>query len=190
VTYAASVFTSVASPPSTLELPRPCWQFYHALDGETPVHAIQKRFHLSPEETASVIRMLRDHGLIEPATETYEAFREDTSQEDASSSPASEDTPASNAKTKLHGDGAPTRTALHGPRLWEWLRERTDNVKDYKNAKAFIMMEAGDALAKTGVATPSDFDEKERFEGEDVVQALEQAVEQNLDASIPERCYC
>lgn len=78
---------------------------------------------------------------------------------------------------------------LHFPTLWTWLEAHASNVKDYKNTQAFILMEASDALASIGVSTLDDLKSIERCGDPDVLDALESAVENNLNESIPKKCY-
>jgi chemotaxis protein histidine kinase CheA len=73
--------------------------------------------------------------------------------------------------------------------LWTWLEESVDNVKDYKNTQAFILMEASGPLSEIGVETMEDLQALKTCDDPDVVEALEQAVESNVNERIPQTCY-
>jgi hypothetical protein len=79
--------------------------------------------------------------------------------------------------------------ALDLPSFWEWLKSKSGNVKNYKNTQAFILMEASTALASIGITSMDELEAMERCDDPDVVAALESAVENNLNESIPESCY-
>lgn len=88
---------------------------------------------------------------------------------------------------------APTQTqdapVLHLPSLWEWMETLSGNVKHYKNTQAFILMEASGALDDIGVESMDDLEALDVIRDRDVMAALENAVENNLNESIPESCY-
>jgi hypothetical protein len=73
--------------------------------------------------------------------------------------------------------------------FWDWLESKSGNVKNYKNTQAFILMEASTALAAIGVTSMDELEAMEQCDDPDVVAALEAAVENNLNESIPESCY-
>lgn len=79
--------------------------------------------------------------------------------------------------------------ALDLASFWEWLESKSGNVKNYKNTQAFILMEASTALAGIGVTSMDELEAMEQCDDPDVVAALESAVENNLNESIPESCY-
>jgi len=130
---------------------------------------------------------------------TYEAYRERRSgaREAPSSSGEVQAQPNENGRAEAPpGAGATARdastdeeVALHLPTLWTWLEEATDNVKSYKNTQAFVLMEASDALQAIGVSTLEDLRALEQCSEPAVVRSLEAAIENNVDESIPPRCY-
>mgnify|MGYP006268364727 CR=1 FL=1 len=187
--YAGSIFTATDAPPSGLRLPRLCWQWYDALDGQKSAQAIATALGMSADDLAYAIRTLRQHGLIEETVETYVSFR--TAQADAEASETASEAEALRAVLDAapQGDGAPQPRVLHMPSLWTWLKEHADNVKAYKNLRAFILMEAGEALATAGAHNEADIDSVVRVTTPSVVEALERAVERNADAAIPDHCY-
>ncbi len=83
-------------------------------------------------------------------------------------------------------DAAPD---LHLPSFWAWLEEHAPNVKEYKNTQAFILMETSGPLSRIGIDSMDDLQELERCDDPEVVEALEAAVENNLNESIPSSCY-
>jgi len=78
---------------------------------------------------------------------------------------------------------------LHLPSFWAWLEEHAPNVKEYKNTQAFILMETSRPLSRIGIDSMDDLQELERCDDPEVVEALEAAVENNLNESIPSSCY-
>lgn len=78
---------------------------------------------------------------------------------------------------------------LHLPSLWEWMESLSGNVKHYKNTQAFILMEASGALDDIGVESMDDLEALDVIRDPNVMEALENAVENNLNESIPESCY-
>lgn len=79
--------------------------------------------------------------------------------------------------------------ALHLPSFWTWLESKSGNVKNYKNTQAFILMEASSALAAIGVESMDELEAMEQCDDPDVLAALEAAVENNINETIPESCY-
>jgi len=78
---------------------------------------------------------------------------------------------------------------LHLPSFWAWLEEHAPNAKEYKNTQAFILMETSGPLSRIGIDSMDDLQELERCDDPEVVEALEAAVENNLNESIPSSCY-
>jgi hypothetical protein len=196
--YAGSVFVRRPdAPPADLRLPRRCWRFYHALDGHTPAAALADRLHLSEADMAVVVETLRRHDLIAEPVETYAAFR--AAQADVPSAAPSDDvahvseTLADESHAAAQGDGAPTHgaddRALDLPALWSWLKDRADNVKDYKNKQTFVLVEAGDALAAAGIYETDDLEARETLNEPEAVRALERAIERNFQTPVPAHCY-
>jgi len=74
-------------------------------------------------------------------------------------------------------------------RFWEWLEGKSKNVKNYKNTQAFILMEASGALSSIGVESMDALEAMEECDAPNVIEALEQAVENNMNETIPESCY-
>ena len=79
--------------------------------------------------------------------------------------------------------------ALHLPSFWEWLESKSANVKKYKNNQAFILMEALTALAAIGVESMDELEAMEQCDDPSVMAALEAAVENTINETIPESCY-
>lgn len=73
--------------------------------------------------------------------------------------------------------------------FWKWLEGKSGNVKNYKNTQAFILMEASGALSSIGVESMDALEAMEECGDPDVIEALEQAVENNMNETIPESCY-
>jgi len=74
-------------------------------------------------------------------------------------------------------------------RFWEWLEGKSGNVKNYKNTQAFILMEASGALSSIGVESMDALEAMEECDAPNVIEALEQAVDNNMNETIPESCY-
>jgi hypothetical protein len=169
------------------------------------MHVIARRFGLSADELAHVVRTLRQHDLIYEPVETFAAYQDVAPHLHAEASAPSSEHPSADAASDaasgarslaqgatLSGDGAataPEHAALHLPSLWAWLEEEAENAKDYVNTQAFILVEVGDALARLGVHDVTDLDEYERVDDPELVEAMERAVERNLQTSIPDHCY-
>lgn len=208
--FAGTVFVRQRTPAPDLTLPRSCWAVYDRLDGETAIGRIADALGLSDAETFSVVRQLQRRDLIEEPVLSYPAYREQTDAETAAEGSASSSgSPesaggAEQAVSGVGGDGVrsttsspaasageqrPNEAALHFPTLWDWLEEATDSVKSYKNTQAFVLLEAADALNAIGVSNMGDLENVERCGKPSVVEALETAVQENVDERIPERCY-
>ncbi|PEN13841.1 hypothetical protein CRI94_07200 [Longibacter salinarum] len=229
--FSGTIFSRKSDPPSSLQLPRSCWAFYHEVDGETSTSDIASDLGLSESETFSAVRLLQSHDLIAEDVVTYDAFRPQAATSEPPS-PSSSDGPSA---TETGGDGVesdgvesgqprredvtsadsqhetgsfdrfdtssidlsedrvPTQTRpapeLHLRALWKWMEDLSENVKNYKNTQAFILMEASGALASIGVESMDDLEALEVIKDPEVMEALETAVENNLNESIPESCY-
>jgi transposase-like protein len=201
--FSGTVFVRQREPDSDLQLPRSCWAVYDRLDGDTAIGEIADTLGLSESETFAVVRQLQQRDLIEEQILSYPAYkrREDAEaprqqgDEDASSVPevagdgarsSSMNGTASTTEDETTDEGT---NAIHLPSLWDWLEEATDNVKAYKNTQAFVLMEASDALESVGVGNMEDLEDMERCSDPEVIQALETAIENNVNERIPERCY-
>lgn len=107
----------------------------------------------------------------------------------SASASASESTEASARPDEGYGTRIQQAPTINLNALWTWLEESVDNVKDYKNTQAFILMEASGPLSQIGVETMEDLQAMQTCDDPDVVEALEQAVESNVNERIPETCY-
>ncbi len=99
------------------------------------------------------------------------------------------DTPSFASRSGSKDTQTQSVPALDFPRFWEWLESKSGNVKNYKNTQAFILMEASTALAGIGVMSMDELEAMEQCDDPDVVAALESAVENNINETIPESCY-
>lgn len=197
--FSGTVFVRQREPDSNLKLPHSCWAVFDRLDGGTSIGEIADTLGLSQSETFAVVRQLQQRDLIEEPTMTYSAFKQQDSDQELGTD-AEED----QSLPEMSGDGAggmggsastddePPENApevLHLPTLWDWLEETADNVKAYKNTQAFVLMEASDALEAVGVGNMEDLEDMEECSDPEVIDALETAIENNVDEHIPEKCY-
>lgn len=200
--FSGTIFVRQREPDPHLQLPRSCWEVYDRLDGETAIGDIADVLSLSDAETFAAVRQLQQWDLIEEPILSYPTYKGRDSVETSD-----EATPKTmeSSMPEVSGDGARSRSsngatsassgdesdgdAIHLPTLWAWLKEATDNVKSYKNTQAFVLMEASDALASIGVANMDELEEMERCNDTEVIQALETAIENNVNEEIPEECY-
>jgi transposase-like protein len=202
--FSGTVFVRQREPDPNLKLPRSCWAVYDRLDGEKSIGQVAEALGLSEAETFAVVRQLQQQDLIEEPMLSYPAYQErETGEGRQTSTEATE-----RSVPEVSGDGArsgsangtpsaaavdgPTdgeAEAIHLPTLWDWLEEATDNVKSYKNTQAFVLMEASDALESIGVSNMEDLEDMEQCSDPSVVEALETAIQNNVDEHIPEQCY-
>ena len=198
--YSGTVFTQERTPASDLQLPQTCWAFFDRVDGTTSARSIAEALHLSDAELFAVVQQLRCHDLIGEAVTTYEAYRAssaDAAEGDAASRRSADHAANAAASGQTGESGAyelemttqELNRTLHVPRLWSWLKSTADNVKDYKNVQAFILMEASDALESIGVEDMEDLTQLDRCSDPDVIRAFEKAVVNNANERIPEQCY-
>lgn len=188
-------------PDPDLTLPRSCWAVYDRLDGETTIGQIADTLGLSAAETFAAVRQLQQRDLIEEPVLSYPAYQERDQDDEASDAGEEASVPRTSGegarsstvngtRSATTGDGAIDEgEAIHLPTLWNWLEDATDNVKAYKNTQAFVLMEASDALESVGVGNMEDLEEMERCSDPEVIQALETAIENNVNERIPEQCY-
>lgn len=190
--FSGTIFVCQRQPDPSVQLPRSCWAVYERLDGKTPIGQIADALNLSEAETFAAIRQLQTRELIEESVLSYPAYMERSTgaPANARSMPTNgtHATPASDQPSVPSGEDEADR-ALHLPTLWDWLGEKTDDVKSYKNTQAFVLMEAADALEAIGVGSMEDVEEVEHCRNAQVVRALETAVKNNVGESIPPRCY-
>ena len=197
--FSGTVFVRRREPDPDLMLPRSCWAVYDRLDGETSIGQIADTLGLSAPEIFAVVRQLQQRDLIEEPTITYAAYKQQEGSDDQNTE--GEET-SSLADASRNGVGSRNGTAsaaeettddetdvIHLPTLWDWLEETTDNVKSYKNTQAFILMEASEALESIGVGNMDELEDLEQCSNPDVVEALEEAIENNVNEHIPDQCY-
>ena len=203
--FSGTIFVRQREPDPSLQLPRSCWDVFDRLDGETAIGEIADTIGLSDVETFAVVRQLQQWDLIEEPTLSYPTYKgrgsEDAVTGDSETSPRpsmpdpsgdgarAHTTNGTTASAAKAAGGDPETNAIHLPTLWDWLKDATDNVKSYKNTQAFVLMEASDALASIGVANMDELEEMERCSDREVIEALEAAVENNVNEQIPDDCY-
>jgi DNA-binding Lrp family transcriptional regulator len=205
--FSGTLFARGREPDSNVQLSRTCWAFYDRVDGATPVAAIADALQLSEAETFAAIQQLRAHDLIRETTLTYDAYRAERGDAPALDT-SSRDEPSRDTSSRdgSSRDGQPgdgqddayeldlstqelEQRTLHVPSLWSWLQSTADNVKDYKNIQAFVLMEASDALSGIGVESLDDLERLERCDDPAVIRAFEEAVANNANERIPDQCY-
>lgn len=113
----------------------------------------------------------------------------DSGPETGSYSTQSIDTPAFASGSGSSDTQTQSVPALDLSAFWEWLESKSGNVKNYKNTQAFILMEASSALAAIGVTSMDELEAMEECDDPGVVAALESAVENNINETIPKSCY-
>jgi len=203
--FSGTVFVRQREPDSELKLPRSCWAVYDRLDGDTSIGQVADTVGLSEAETFAVVRQLQQRDLIEEPMLSYPAYKARGEDEEQRKVEKQDQDKAEQPLPEMAGDGAASvngtasaadereakeaSEVIHLPTLWKWLEETTDNVKAYKNTQAFVLMEASDALEAVGVGNMEDLEEMERCSDPEVIQALETAIENNVNEHIPEQCY-
>jgi len=198
--FSGTVFVQRREPDPELKLPRSCWAVYDRLDGTTGIGEIADALGLSQPEVFATVRQLQQRDLIEEPTISYSAYQAGATDEERDQDSADNN----QSLPEMSGDGAgevnrsaadtdeesaESDQSLHFPTLWNWLEETTDNVKAYKNTQAFVLMEASDALEAVGVGNMEDLEELDHCSDPEVIQALETAIENNVNERIPDRCY-
>lgn len=117
------------------------------------------------------------------------------SSESTSSEPASSDTSTSDGLTTAElnvediTEEVLDQRTLHVPSFLSWLRETMSNEKDFRNVKAFVLMEASDVLGRHDITDVDDLEAVDHFDDPDAILALEKAVRNNVHERIPETCY-
>lgn len=202
--FDGAVYERTRKPSPQLKLPPVCWAVYERLDGTTSVGAVAEALGVELEAVETAVRRLQQQNLVAEPVVSYAEYQEwksegrsaaeagNGAQEPAGASAETANGETANRQASASGteqeDGTEPRR-LHLPTLWEWIGETTGNVKSYKNTQAFVLMESSDALESVGVSDLNDLKELEWCRTPEVVDALERAVENNVGASIPDRCY-
>lgn len=180
-----TIFKREQAPSDDLQLPQTCWAVYDRIDGETPIGVIADALRLTPAETFAVVQQLQAYQLIAEPVLSYATY----------SAQQSDDAKAASSETADAGDSALSNSdtsdtpVLHLPSLWDWLEDASSNVKEYKNTRAFVLMEAADVFEALGATSVEDLKALEYCRDPEAVAVIEEAVKGNTNQSIPDICY-